>query len=132
MIINFIETHHGNGKVKYFYNSFKNKYPDKVINEAAFSYPGPLPNTKETAILMMADTVEACSRSMDVYTEESISEMVEKMIDGQFLEGMFKNAPITFRDVEIVKQVFKEKLKSMYHNRIVYPEIESKEVAGNS
>ncbi len=132
MVINFIETHHGNGKAKYFYNTFKNRYPDKPINEAAFSYPGPLPNTKETAILMMADTIEACSRSLTIYSEESINEMVEKMIDTQFLEGMFKNAPITFKDVEVVKQVFKEKIKSMYHNRIVYPEIENKEVAENS
>lgn len=122
-IINFIATHHGTSKTKYFYNSFINTFPDKIPNDAAFTYPGPLPNNKETAILMMADGVEARSRSLSIYTEESINEMVEDMINGQIADGQFKEAPITFRDVETVKAVFKEKIKNIYHTRIVYPEV---------
>ncbi len=125
-IINFIGTHHGFGKTKYFYNSYINANPDKKPDEAVFTYPGPLPNNKETAILMMADAVEARSRSLTEYTDESIDEMVESMIDGQIAEGAFKEAPISFRDVETVKSVFKEKIKNIYHNRIKYPEINKK------
>lgn len=122
-IINFITTHHGRGKTKYFYNSFVNANPDKLPNEDAYTYPGPLPNSKETAILMMADAVEARSRSLSIYTEESINVAVEQMIDSQIADGQFKDAPISFRDVETVKSVFKEKIKNIYHTRIVYPEI---------
>ncbi len=120
-IINFIGTHHGLGKAKYFYNSFINEFPDKIPNDEAFTYPGPLPNNKETAILMMADAVEARSRSLGIYTDESINEMVETMINSQIADGQFKEAPITFRDVETVKSVFKEKIKNIYHSRIAYP-----------
>ena len=122
-IINFITTHHGFGKTKYFYNSFINANPGVKPNDEVFTYPGPLPNNKETAILMMADAVEARSRSLSEYTEESIDQMVEDMIDGQIAEGEFKDAPITFRDVELVKSVFKEKIKNIYHNRIKYPAV---------
>jgi cyclic-di-AMP phosphodiesterase PgpH len=122
-IINFIATHHGCSKTKYFYNSYINANPDKKPDEAVFTYPGPIPNSKESAILMMADAVEARSRSLSEYTDESISDMVEAMIDGQIAEGEFKDAPITFRDVELVKTVFKEKIKNIYHNRIKYPEL---------
>lgn len=122
-IINFIKTHHGTSKTRYFYNTFLNKYPDRTPNEAAFTYPGPLPNTKETAILMMADAVEARSRSLQEYTEETIDNMVEDMINAQIADGMFKETPITFRDMEIVKSVFKEKIKSMFHHRIAYPKV---------
>jgi putative nucleotidyltransferase with HDIG domain len=128
-IINFIRTHHGISKAKYFYNSFINANPGVMPNEEAFTYQGPLPNTKETAILMMADVVEARSRSLSVYTVENISEIVESTIDGQIAEGQFKEAPITFRDVETVKNVFKEKIKSIYHNRIVYPELKQNKVS---
>ena len=122
-IINFITTHHGFGKTKYFYNSFINANPGVKPNDEVFTYPGPLPNNKETAILMMADAVEARSRSLTEYTEASIDQMVEDMIDGQIAEGEFKDAPITFRDVELVKSVFKEKIKNIYHNRIKYPDL---------
>ncbi|MFA6580336.1 MAG: HDIG domain-containing metalloprotein [Paludibacter sp.] len=121
-IINFIVTHHGLSKTKFFYNSFINAHPEQKPNDAAFTYPGPLPNNKETAILMMADAVEARSRSLPEYTEESINEMVETMINSQIADGQFKDAPITFRDVETVKSVFKEKIKNIYHTRIAYPE----------
>ncbi len=122
-IINFISTHHGKSKVKYFYNTFVNRYPDRVPDESLFTYPGPLPSTKETALLMMADAVEARSRSLDEYTEESINQMVESMINGQIADGMFKETNLSFRDVEVVKAVFKSKIKNMYHHRIAYPEI---------
>ena len=122
-IIDFIKTHHGESKVRYFYNSFKNKYPDKEINEALFTYPGPKPFSKETAILMMADSVEAASRSLPEYTEESIQKLVNKIIDSQMDEGMFQNSPLTFKDVETIKAVFVDKLKIMYHTRISYPEL---------
>jgi cyclic-di-AMP phosphodiesterase PgpH len=122
-IIHFITTHHGKGKTKYFYNTFLNQNPDKKPNDAAFTYPGPLPDSKETAILMMADAVEARSRSLPVYTEETINLAVEDMIDSQISDGQFKDAPISFRDVELVKTVFKEKIKNIYHTRIVYPEV---------
>ena len=118
-IINFITTHHGLGKTKYFYNSFINANPGVTPNEEAYCYPGPLPNSKETAILMMADAVEARSRSLGVYTEESINDAVEKMIDSQIADGQFKDAPLSFRHVDTVKSGFKQKIKNIYHSSIV-------------
>jgi putative nucleotidyltransferase with HDIG domain len=120
-VIDFIETHHAQGKAKYFYNSFKNKYPDLEIDESVFTYPGPKPFSKEMAILMMADAIEATSRSLTEYTEDSIDKLVERIVDTQIAEGSFKNAPITFQQIEIVKKVFKQKLKNIYHSRINYP-----------
>lgn len=122
-IINFIRTHHGRGKAKYFYNSFKNKYPDSPIDEEAFTYPGPNPFSKETAVLMMADSVEAASRSLKDHTEEEISALVNKIIDSQVCDGLLQNAPLTFKDIETIKHVFIEKLKIMYHTRISYPDL---------
>lgn len=122
-VINFIRTHHGRGKAKYFYNSFKNQYPDKSIDEEVFTYPGPNPFSKETAILMMADSVEAASRSLKEHTEESIQQLVNKIIDSQIADGLLKNAPLTFRDVETIKNVFVDKLKTMFHTRISYPDL---------
>ena len=120
-IVEFIETHHGTSMPKYFYISWKNANPGKEINEDLFRYPGPNPFSKETAILMMADTVEAASRSLKEYTEESIRKLVDTLIDSQVAEGYFKFAPITFKDIETVKNVFVDKLKIIYHTRIVYP-----------
>ena len=108
---------------KYFYISWKNEHPGEDPNEEAFTYPGPNPFTKEQAILMMADSVEAASRSLPEYTEESISNLVDKIIDSQVAEGYFKECPITFKDIATVKNVFKEKLKTIYHTRISYPEL---------
>lgn len=127
VIKGFIATHHGTGKTKYFYISFKNKYPDEEIDESLFTYPGPNPQTKEQAILMMADAVEASSRSLKEYTEESISNLVDMIIDAQIADGAFKNCPITFQDITTAKEVFKEKLKTIYHTRISYPELNKKE-----
>lgn len=122
-IKDFISTHHGRGLAKYFYISYKNEHPDEEVNEELFRYPGPNPFTKEQAILMMADSVEAASRSLPEYTEESIAAIVDKIIDAQVAEGYFKECPITFKDIAMVKALFKEKLKTMYHTRISYPEL---------
>lgn len=122
-VIDFIRTHHGRGKAKYFYNSYRNAYPDKEIEEEAFTYPGPNPFSKETAILMMADSVEAASRSLKEHTEEGIKQLVDKIIDNQIADGLLKSAPLTFRDVEMIKRVFADKLKIMYHTRISYPDL---------
>lgn len=122
-VIDFIRTHHGRGKAKYFYNSYKNIYPDKEIDEEAFTYPGPNPFSKETAVLMMADSVEAASRSLQEHTEENIRQLVDKIVGSQIADGLLKSAPLTFRDVETIKTVFVEKLKIMYHTRISYPDL---------
>lgn len=125
VIKEFITTHHGQGLVKYFYINYKNAHPDEEIDDAPFRYPGPNPWTREQAILMMCDTVEAASRSLPEYTEESISNLVNKLIDAQMANGFFTDCPITFRDVSIAKQVLIERLKSIYHTRIQYPELKS-------
>jgi len=123
VIKDFIRTHHGAGVAKYFYISYKNEHPDEEVDVSKFSYPGPNPFTKEQAILMMADSVEAASRSLQEYTEESISTLIDKIVDGQVAEGFFKECPITFKDIAMVKDLFKEKLKTVYHTRITYPEL---------
>ena len=123
LIKDFIRTHHGLGKTKYFYITYKNEHPDEQVDESIFTYPGPNPSTKEQAILMMADAVEAASRSLKEYTEESISNLVDKIIDAQMSEGYFLNCDITFREISVAKTVFKEKLKIIYHTRISYPEM---------
>lgn len=123
IIKDFIKTHHGTGKTKYFYISYKNEHPDEPVDDSLFTYPGPDPSTREQAILMMADTVEAASRSLPEYTEESISNLVNHLIDQQVNEGFFKHCPITFHDIAVAKQVLTERLKSVYHTRTSYPEL---------
>jgi putative nucleotidyltransferase with HDIG domain len=122
-IIDFIRTHHGQGKTKYFYNSYRNTFPDKPVNDKLFTYPGPNPFTRETGILMMADSVEAASRSLHEYTDETLTALVHKIIDGQIADGLLKDTPLTFKDIENVKSSFVEKLKTMYHTRISYPDV---------
>lgn len=124
IIKDFICTHHGTGKTKFFYISYKNQHPGEDFDESIFTYPGPNPFTREQAVLMMADTVEAASRSLSEYTEKNISDMVNKLIDSQVEEGFFRECPITFRDIAVAKVVFIEKLKTIYHTRISYPEEE--------
>ena len=123
VIKDFIDTHHGRGVTKYFYISYQNEHPDEEVNIEKFRYPGINPFTKEQAILMMADSVEAASRSLAEYTEESIGALVDKIIDSQVADGFFKECPITFKDISSVKALFKEKLKTIYHTRITYPEL---------
>lgn len=122
-IQDFIRTHHGCGLTKYFLVTYKNEHPDEIVDEDIFRYPGPNPKTKEQAILMMADAVEAASRSLQEYTEDSISQLVDKIIDTQVSEGYFRTCSITFLDIENAKDVFKERLRIMYHTRISYPEL---------
>ena len=123
VIRDFISTHHGQGKAKFFYVQYKNAHPNDDVDELLFTYPGPNPFTKEQAILMMADTVEAASRSLPDYTEKTIRELVNRLIDTQVAEGYFKECPITFRDISYAKTVLIEKLKTIYHTRLSYPEL---------
>ena len=123
IIASFISTHHGQGKAKYFYVKQKNEFPDEPVDDLLFTYPGPNPTTKEQAILMMADSVEAASRALPDYTEKSIRDLVEHIIDDQVSNGFFRDCPITFRDIQYAKTVLIEKLKTIYHTRISYPEL---------
>ncbi len=123
VIKGFISTHHGKSLAKYFYVSYKNDYPDKEIDERMFTYPGPNPTTLEQAILMMADSIEAASRSLPEYTEESLNNMVDRIIDDQVAAGYFTQCPISFLEIADAKDVFKTKLRTMYHTRIQYPEL---------
>lgn len=127
VIQDFIRTHHGNGLVSYFYVQYKNSHPDETVDEALFRYPGPNPFTREQAILMMADGVEAASRSLKEYTEESIANLVDRIIDTQVQNGFFHDCPITFRDIQTAKDVLIERLKTIYHTRIAYPELHVKQ-----
>ncbi len=121
VIRHFIATHHGLGKAKFFYIHYHNEHPDEPVDDLLFTYPGPNPFTREQAILMMADTVEAASRSLPDYTEQSIRSLVERLIDTQVAEGYFRECPITFRDIQYAKTVLIEKLKTIYHTRVSYP-----------
>lgn len=123
IIKDFISTHHGTGLTKYFYINYCNEHPDEQVDKEMFQYPGPNPFTREQAILMMADTVEAASRSLNEYTEESISTLTNKLIDSQVASGFFRECPITFRDIALAKSVLIERLKSIYHTRISYPHL---------
>lgn len=128
IIKDFISTHHGTGLSRYFYVSYKNAHPDEEVDETRFQYPGPNPETREQAILMMCDGVEAASRSLQEYTEESISALIDRIIDSQMQSGFFKECPITFRDIAQTKQVLADRLRNIYHTRIQYPEEEKGEV----
>lgn len=125
VIREFILTHHGCGLAKYFYINYQNEHPDEIVDKEPFTYPGPNPSTREQAILMMADTCEAASHSLSDYTEESISNLVNKLIDQQVADGFFAECRITFYDIAIAKQVLIERLKAIYHTRIQYPTAKS-------
>ncbi len=123
VIKNFILTHHGHGTAKYFYIKYKNEHPNEEVDTDAFSYQGPNPFTREQAILMMADSVEAASRSLTEYNDENIRNLVNRIIDSQVSEGFFTECPITFLDIATAKRVLIERLKNIYHTRIQYPEL---------
>lgn len=123
VIKEFIRTHHGTGLVKYFYIQYCNKHVGEPVDEDAFRYPGPNPQTREQAVVMMCDSVEAASRSLKEYTEESITQLVNRIVDSQLAEGHFKECPITFRDIADAKRTLIDSLKTIYHTRISYPEI---------
>jgi putative nucleotidyltransferase with HDIG domain len=118
----FITTHHGTSKTGYFYITYKNAHPDEEVDEKLFTYAGPRPQTREQAILMMADSVEAASHSLKEYTESNIHALVDKIIDAQLENGQFSLTPLTFKDIDTIKSTFKERLKAIYHTRISYPE----------
>ncbi|MDG1269979.1 MAG: HDIG domain-containing protein, partial [Ulvibacter sp.] len=119
-IIDFIRTHHGTSMVYYFYK--KELETQVQANKEDFKYPGPIPFSKETAILMMADSVEAASKSLKEPTSTKIDVFVEKIIDAQMEQGQFLNADVTFKDIELIKKVLKKKLNNMFHLRVEYPE----------
>jgi putative nucleotidyltransferase with HDIG domain len=121
-IIEFIQTHHGTGTVQYFYRTYLNTNPDEEVDINEFRYPGPKPSSKEQAILMMADSVEAASRTLKQYTRESISELVENIIRHQTAEEQFTEADVTFGNITQIKEIFKNRLTNIYHSRIAYPE----------
>lgn len=127
VIKGFIATHHGRSKTKYFYINYINKHPGEPVNEELFTYPGPNPSTLEQAILMMADSVEAASRSLKVINDDTLRELVNKIVDGQVKEGYFRDCPITFHDIAVAKEQFISSLKTIYHTRISYPELKNNE-----
>jgi hypothetical protein len=133
VIRDFIRTHHGAGLTKYFYIQYCNKHPETPEpDKRPFSYPGPAPRTREQAVLMMCDSVEAASRSIKEYTEENISALVNRIVDGQLADGCFRECPLTFRDVADAKRVLIEALKTAYHTRISYPELHPQQPAKNT
>ena len=117
----FIATHHGMSKTGYFYITYKNEHPDEVIDETLFTYPGPKPSTKEQAVLMLADCVEAASHSIKEYTEENICKLVDSIVESKLKDGELEMSPITFQDIHTIKTVFKKRLMAIYHTRISYP-----------
>jgi len=121
IVIDFIRTHHGTTKTGYFLTMFKKNNPQEVVDEELFRYPGPIPYSKETAVLMMADAVEASSRSLHAYDAENIDALVEKIIDHQADQHQFDNSDITLKDITAIKKIFKKKLRSIYHVRVEYP-----------
>ncbi len=124
-IIRFISSHHGTSLVRYFYNTYVNAHPDEKVSMEPFQYKGPKPSTKEGAILMMADAIEARSRSLTTYTEETLSEMIKDMMDQQVADNQFSETQLSFKDLEDIRQVFTERLLSIYHHRIAYPKLDS-------
>ena len=121
VVINFITTHHGTSLVRYFYNTYCNAHPNEAVDESLFRYQGAKPSTKEGAILMMADAVEARSRSLTDFSEGSIAKAVNQMIDAQIADGQFAETPLSFKDVEDIRRVFVTRLTAMNHHRISYP-----------
>lgn len=120
-VIDFIRTHHGTTTTRYFLHNYKKEHEGEIINEDLFRYPGPIPFSKETAILMMADGVEASSRSLKKYDAIAIDELVDRIINHQINENQFMNSDITFRDINLIKKIFKKRLMNIYHVRIEYP-----------
>jgi putative nucleotidyltransferase with HDIG domain len=120
MLIDFISTHHGNTRVDYFYQSHLKNFPEKFVDENIFRYPGPIPFSKETAVLMLADSVEAASRSLKEPDSSSISDLVERIIDYKLNQDQLNDSDITLKDIETIKMIFKTMLMGIYHVRIDY------------
>lgn len=122
VIKDMIAQHHGQGVTKYFYTQACKAHPNEEVDASPFTYPGPNPQTREAAIVMMADSCEAAAKSLPDHSEKAIRTMVNRIIDGQISDGLLREAPISFRDVETVKRIFIERLKSFYYTRISYPD----------
>lgn len=122
-VIDFIRTHHGSTTARYFYTMVRKEKPGQEIDPKAFTYPGPRPFSKETATVMMADSVEAASKSLRRPDEKSIGELVDRIIDTLIVENQFENANITFKDIRTIKKIFKKRLMNIFHVRIAYPGI---------
>ena len=125
VIRSFITEHHGKGLAKYFYFTASAKNPDVPVDKEPFSYPGPNPQSRETSVLMMADSVEAASRSLKNHTREDITNLVNKIIDSQIADGLHNDSTLEFRDVEVIKEAFIKRLMTIYHSRIAYPKAAS-------
>ena len=125
IIIDFIRTHHGTSRMEYFYYQYIKENPKADYDEKLFRYPGPLPYSKETAVLMMADSIEAACRSLKNPTDEDINRLVDSIIDAKIRFNQFANSPLSFRDISVVRKVFKKQLRSLYHVRISYPEMDT-------
>lgn len=119
-IINFIRTHHGNTRVDYFYRSFLKNFPEKIVNENHFRYPGPIPFSREMAVLMLADSVEAASRSLKNPSPENIESLVDQIIDGKLAMGQLANSDLSLKDLTRIRKIFKKMLMGIYHVRIDY------------
>jgi putative nucleotidyltransferase with HDIG domain len=121
LVIDFIRTHHGTSRVEYFYQSYLQSYPKEFVDESKFRYPGPIPFSKETAVLMLADSVEAASRSLRNPSEHDLDSLVDDIIDHKMEDDQLVNADLTFKDLSTIRKLFKKRLKSIYHVRISYP-----------
>lgn len=126
-VIDYISMHHGTSVTRYFYNSWINANPDNAPVLSNFQYPGPKPTSIETAVMMMADSVEAASRTLSEYTPESIEKSVSKIIDSQLNDGQFENVDITLKQIKRAKEIFSAKILNIYHARVIYPELNKKD-----
>lgn len=122
VINDFITQHHGCGKAKYFYITYCQNHPNEVVDEAQFAYPGPNPTSKETSVLMMADAVEAASRSLTDHSVQSITSLVNRIINSQIEDGLHNDSPISFHDIKVIKEAFVNRVSTIYHSRVVYPD----------
>lgn len=120
-LVEFIATHHGTTKAQYFYLKHQEENPDKKVDEASFIYPGPLPRTKEAAVVMIVDGIEAASRSLPEKTLENLKGLTDKMIDQKIRDKQLEQSDLTFRDIKIIKETLLNKLVNIYHVRIEYP-----------
>jgi membrane-associated HD superfamily phosphohydrolase len=121
VVTDFIRTHHGTSRTEYFYRNYIKNNPGEEKNDSDFRYPGLKPTSKEMAVVMIVDGVEASARSLKEITPDSIDEIVERIVNLKLADNQFENADITLREITIAKNILKKSLKSIYHNRIEYP-----------
>ena len=124
-VIDFIRTHHGTTKTGYFYNRYLMEHPGEPVDEALFAYNGPKPYSRETAVVMLVDSVEAAVRSLKNHDKESISDLIDRIVEGKIRDNQFSNCNITFRDIDTIKRILKDKMLSIYHVRIAYPVVDA-------